>query len=56
MEKTKREIKTLATTLYISNGGQSAINEINMNKSNNGANIKVSAIKSATAHILVRWR
>ena len=41
-------------TLYISNGGQSAINEINMNKSNNSANIKVSAIKSATAHILVR--
>ncbi len=41
-------------TLYISNGGQSAINEINMNKINNGAIMKMSAKESATAHILVR--
>ncbi len=41
-------------TLYISNGGQCALNEMNMNKINKGAIMKVSAIKSATAHILVR--
>ena len=41
-------------TLYISNCGYSAINEVNINKSNNDAIMKVSAIKSATAHILVR--
>ena len=40
--------------MYISNGGYSAINEINMNKFNNGAIMKVSAINPATAHILVR--
>ena len=43
-----------STTLYISNGGQGAINEIDMNKSNIDATMKVSAIKSATAHILDR--
>ena len=42
------------TTLYISNGGESAINEIYMNKINNGAIMKVSAKNPATAHILVR--
>jgi hypothetical protein len=42
------------TTLHISNGGQSAISEVNMCKLNNGAIMKVGAIKSATAHILVR--
>ena len=46
--------KAQGTTLYISNGGYSAIDEVNTNKSNNGANMKVSAKKSATAHILVR--
>ena len=46
--------KAQGTTLYISNGGYIAINEINMNKINNGAIMKVSAINTATAHILVR--
>ena len=36
--------------MYISNGGYRAINKVNINKSNNGAIIKVSAIKSATNH------
>ena len=47
-------IKHESTTLYISNGGQSAINERYMYKLNTGANMKISGIKSATAHILVR--
>ena len=42
------------TTLCISNGGQSAINETNMNKINGSANMKVSAENPATAHTLVR--
>ena len=38
----------------ISNGGYSAINETDINKIKNGAIMKVSAKKSATAHVLVR--
>ena len=45
---TKRKYDT--TTLCISNGGQSAINEINMNKINGGARMKASANKTATTH------
>ena len=42
-------------TLCISNGGQSAKNETNMNKLNNIAKMKVSAENPATAHTLDRW-
>jgi len=54
LKETERMKKAQGTTLYISNGGQGAINETNMNKINNGEIMKVSATKSATAHILVR--
>ncbi len=36
--------------LYISNGGQSAKNETNMNKTNGSAKMKVSAVNPATTH------
>ena len=38
----------------ISNCGQCTINEVNMSKLNNGANMKESTENTATAHILVR--
>lgn len=41
--------------MCISNGGQSDINEINMNKTNGSAKMKVSAIKSATTHTRDRY-
>ena len=41
--------------MCISNGGQSAKNEKNMNKINNGANMKESAVKPATTHTRNRW-
>jgi hypothetical protein len=44
----------LPPTLCISNGWQSAINEMNMNKLNESAIMKVSAKKPATAHTLDR--
>ena len=40
--------------MYISNGGQSAINETNMNKINGNVKMKISAKNPATAHILDR--
>ena len=55
-EKNKEIKESQCITLYISNGGYCAINETDMNKSNIGAIMKVSAIKSATAHILVRYK
>ena len=55
LKETENMKKAQGTTLYIINDGYSAINEVNINKSNNGAIMKVSAIKSATAHILVRY-
>ena len=48
--------KAQCITLCISNGGQSAINETNMNKINGSAKMKVSAVKPATAHTLDRWQ
>ena len=42
-------------TLCISNGGQSAKFETNMNKTNGSARMKVSAIKPATTHTLDRY-
>ena len=42
--------------MCISNGGQSAINETNMNKTNGSAKLKVSAEKTATAHTRDRYR
>jgi len=54
LNEIERMNKAQGTTLYISNGGYGAINETYTNKMNNGAIMKVSAIKSATAHILVR--
>ena len=45
-----------SSTLCISNGGQSANNETNMNKTNSSANMKVSAINPATTHTQNRWQ
>ena len=39
----------------ISNGGQSAINETNMNNINDSAKMNRCAEKPATAHTLDRW-
>ncbi len=47
-------IECQCLTLCISNGGQDAINETNMNKINGNTNMKVSADNPATAHTLVR--
>ena len=47
--------KAQCITLCISNGGQSAINETNMNKINGSAKMKVSAQKPAIAHTLDRY-
>ncbi len=44
-----------ATILCISNGGDSAKNETNMNKTNGSAKMKVSTEDTPTAHTLVRW-
>ena len=41
--------------MCISNGGQSAINETNMNKINGSANMKVSTENPATAHTRDRY-
>ena len=41
LKETERMKKAQGTTLYISNGGYSAINEVNINKLNNGAIMKV---------------
>jgi hypothetical protein len=43
------------TTLCISNGGHSAINETNMNNINGSVKMKVSAENPATAHTLIRY-
>ncbi len=45
-------IDSQCITLYISNGGQSAKNETNMNKTNGSAKMKVSAVNPATTHTL----
>jgi len=42
-------------TLCISNGGESAKNETNMNKTNGSAIRKVSAENPATTHTRDRW-
>jgi len=54
LKETKGMKEAQGTTLYISNGEQSAINERYMYKLNNGANMKISGIKSATAHSQAR--
>jgi hypothetical protein len=41
--------------MCINNGGQSAINETKMNKSNGSAKMKLSAENPATAHTLDRY-
>ena len=43
-------------TLCISNGGQSAINETNIDKINGSEKLKVSSNKPATAHTRDRWQ
>ena len=54
MKKTMKKIMKMnkhgSLTQCISNGGQSAINETNMNKINGSANIEVSAGNPATTH------
>ena len=52
----EKMIECQCLTLCISNGGQSAINEMNMNKINGSVKIKVSAGKPATTHTRDRWQ
>lgn len=43
------------TTMHIHNGGQSAINKLNMNKLDGSAILNRSAENPATVHVRGRW-